>query len=184
MGTICSSCTETKPEQTTATKRLIDTERSQQSESEGVFDGVENSQSAQSSSINSTTTTNTFDLSKEMSLFEDLSKFMRELPARSKGHIWKHSVKVKQEDGSKAVCDKADDEQLILKLLIDTVIVYVKYLDRNRAPLTTKQVKPHVEGAAKWIFQKYHAIDRNQFENDKNYFASMLEAYQQRDSSI
>jgi len=195
MGATCSSCSEYNAER--ANERPMDIDKkTRPSETEGVAVGqtreikeyslTVQSSASQSISLQSPTyaqspaTPGVFDLSKVDSLFEDLAKFMRDLPVRSKGHIWKHSMKAKGDDGSKTVVDKANDEHLILKLLTDIVIVYVKYLDRNREPLTTKEVKPHVEAAAKWIFEKYHELDRNLFENDKNYFSSMLEAYQAR----
>jgi len=186
----CDSCIQDDVEHVNR-RKFIDDNKSQASESSKNNDSIEHSQSdlsfstlsfpAQSSVESlSIAAANSFDLNKVDSLFEDLAKFMRDLPERSKGHIWKHSVKSKNEDGLKTICDKANDEQLILKLLSDIVIVYVKYLDRNRDPLTTKQVKHHVEPVAKWIFEKYHTIERLQFETDKNYFSNILEAYQGR----
>jgi len=111
------------------------------------------------------------------SLFEDLARFLRTLPPKSKQHIWEHGVKIKTPDGKKQVCDSTRDKDQINRLLCDCVIVYVKYLDRNRAPLSTKKVRPHVEQVATHIFGKYHPLQRDQFENDKTYFAAMLEDY-------
>ena len=58
-------------------------------------------------------------------------------------------------------------------------MIYIQYLDRNRAPLSTKKVKPHVEQVAVFIHGKYHPLHRDKFENDKTYFAAMLEDYVQ-----
>eukprot|EP01083_Nonionella_stella_P161859 530640_1 len=113
------------------------------------------------------------------SLFEDLARFLRTLPPKSKQHIWEHGVKIKTPDGKKQVCDKTKDKDQINRLLCDCVIVYVKYLDRNRAPLSTKKVKPHVEQVSTYIYNKYHPLHRDKFENDKTYFAQMLEDYVQ-----
>ena len=50
-------------------------------------------------------------------------------------------------------------------------------MDRNRAPLSTKTVKPYVEPVAMFIHGKYHPIRQDQFQNDKTYFAAMIEDY-------
>jgi len=176
----CNTCTEQEGDQVNVNK-IIDTDKQIRKHSQSEQSLSIQSSSVQSSSLASSgVTPNSFDLNKVDSLFEDLAKFMRDLPARSKGQIWRHSVKFQTSDGSKTVSEKANNEQLIVKLLSDVVIVYVKYLDRTRDPLTTKQVKPHVERAAKWIFEKYHEIERLQFETDTNYFSNILEAYQGR----
>jgi len=110
------------------------------------------------------------------SLFEDLARFLRTLPPKSKQHIWEHGVKIKTADGKK-VCDSTETKDQINRLLCDCVIVYIKYLDRNRAPLSTKKVRPHVESVALFIYSKYHPLHRDKFENDKAYFAQMLMDY-------
>jgi len=110
------------------------------------------------------------------SLFEDLARFLRTLPPKSKQHIWEHGVKIKTPDGKK-VCDATENKDQINRLLCDCVIVYIKYLDRNRAPLSTKKVRPHVENVALFINNKYHPLKRDKFENDKAYFAQMLMDY-------
>lgn len=110
------------------------------------------------------------------SLFEDLARFLRTLPPKSKQHIWEHGVKIKTPDGKK-VCAATENKDQINRLLCDCVIVYIKYLDRNRAPLSTKKVRPHVETVALFIHNKYHPLQRDKFENDKAYFAQMLMDY-------
>jgi len=110
------------------------------------------------------------------SLFEDLARFLRTLPPKSKQHIWEHGVKIKTADGKK-VCDSTQNKDQINRLLCDCVIVYIKYLDRNRAPLSTKKVRPHVENVAMFIHNKYHPLQRDKFENEKAYFAQMLMDY-------
>ena len=65
-------------------------------------------------------------MDKVETLFEDLAKFIRDLPEKSKTHIWGHSVKTRDKNGQKVVGKRAIDEQQITKLLTDLVIVYVK----------------------------------------------------------
>lgn len=60
------------------------------------------------------------------SLFEDLARFLRTLPPKSKQHIWEHGVKIKTPDGKKEVCSSTRDKEQINRLLCDCVIVYVK----------------------------------------------------------
>eukprot|EP01084_Bolivina_argentea_P223487 378121_1 len=110
-------------------------------------------------------------------LIEDLPPFIRTLPPKSKQHIWEHAVKRKTHDGRKQVCDETQNEKHINKLLCDWIIVYVKYLDRKKAPLNTKKVRPYVENISHYIYEKYHPIKRDTFENDKGYFADMVEEY-------
>ena len=111
------------------------------------------------------------------SLFEDLAKFMRILPPKSRSHIWEHAVKIKTSDGQKMVCDNTRDKGHVVKLLCDCVIVYVRYLERDTAPLPTKKAKPHVQSIAEFIHGRYHPLSRNQFQNDRTYFSAMLEDY-------
>mmetsp|Transcript_38525 Transcript_38525/g.63143 ORF Transcript_38525/g.63143 Transcript_38525/m.63143 type:complete len:184 (+) Transcript_38525:36-587(+) len=113
------------------------------------------------------------------SLFEDLARFLRTLPPKSKQHIWEHGVKVKAQDGKKTVCETTRSKDQINRLMCDCVIVYVKYLDRNRSPLSTKTVRPHIEHVTQHIYAKYHPLQRDRFENDKSYFPTMLEDYVQ-----
>merc|ERR1712157_3427 len=47
------------------------------------------------------------------SLFEDLARFLRTLPPKSKQHIWEHGVKIKLPDGKKQVCDSTQDKDQI-----------------------------------------------------------------------
>eukprot|EP01083_Nonionella_stella_P088510 246736_1 len=65
----------------------------------------------------------------EGSLFEDLARFLRTLPPKSKRHIWEHGIRIKTADGRK-VCEQTKNKEQINTLLCDCVIVYVKYLDR------------------------------------------------------
>jgi len=119
------------------------------------------------------------DLSTYDTLFEDLAKFMKELPAKSKKHIWEHAVIEKDKKGKvKTVFDKASKQEQITRLLCDCVIVYIKYLNRKEKPLKTQAVLPYAEPAAKWIFEKYHELDRQRFEQESKYFPEMLEEYQ------
>merc|ERR1711920_799643 len=92
------------------------------------------------------------------------ARFLRTLPPKSKQHIWEHGVKIKLPDGKKQVCDSTQDKDQINRLLCDCVIVYVKYLDRNRAPLSTKKVRPHVEEVAMFIHNKYHPLQREELK--------------------
>lgn len=58
------------------------------------------------------------------------------------------------------------------------VLIFAQYLDRGQKPLGTKQVKPYVEPAARWMFSTYGALEKDRFITDKQYFATMLEQYQ------
>jgi len=75
------------------------------------------------------------------------------------------------------VFDKASKEH-ITKLLCDCVIVYMKYLNRKEKPLKTQAVLPYVEPASQWIFEKHGELEKTRFEDEKEYFADMLEEYQ------
>merc|ERR1719251_385569 len=93
-------------------------------------------------------------------LFEDLARFLRTLPSKSKQHIWEHAVKIKTADGQKTVCDQTSDEDQINLLLCDCIIVYIKYLDRNKASLSIKKVRPHVKQIAVYIFNKFNPLQQ------------------------
>ncbi|ETO25772.1 hypothetical protein RFI_11362 [Reticulomyxa filosa] len=126
------------------------------------------------------------DLNNFESLFEELAKFMKTLPPKSKKHIWEHAVtdkdkkekKEKKDKKDKKVFDKASKEEHITRLLCDCVIVYIKYLNRKEKPLKTQEVLPHVEPVSRWIFQKYGELDRHRFEQESAYFSGILEEYQ------
>jgi hypothetical protein len=120
-----------------------------------------------------------YELELADSLFDRVGKFLKSLPADPKQHIWSHSVKQKQQNGEKAVVDTASTENQVSRLLCDCVIVFVKYMDRQRTPLSRKLVLPVVSNAAKWVFQNYGPIVRSRFESEKSYFGEMLEEYQQ-----
>jgi len=51
-------------------------------------------------------------------------------------------------------------------------------LNRKEKPLKTQAVLPYVEPAAQWIFDNYGDLERQKFETDSSYFATMLEEYQ------
>eukprot|EP01084_Bolivina_argentea_P246930 413159_1 len=170
MGTMCSSCGKDTPSVRSGRGRdpLLKPEKKNKIGGETNESDVEDNSS----------TPQSFNLENMGdSLFEDLARFLRTLPPKSKQHIWEHGVKIKLPDGKKQVCDTTKDKDQINRLLCDCVIVYVKYLDRNRAPLSTKKVKPHVEQVALYIHTKYHPLQRDKFETNKNYFASILEDY-------
>ena len=112
------------------------------------------------------------------SLYEDLSRFLKTLPPRSKRHIWEHAVRIRTPDG-KRVCDSTQSRRHINRLLCDLVIVYIKYLDRDRKPLPSATVRPHKEPVAQFIHLNYHSIQRGRFENDTEYFPQMLDEYVQ-----
>eukprot|EP01083_Nonionella_stella_P088511 246737_1 len=169
MGSMCSSCSDSPSE--SRTRRLLP-EKQHRKVGETNYSDPED---------NPTTNPTPQNFSLENmgdSLFEDLARFLRTLPPKSKQHIWEHGVKIKTPEGKK-VCDQTKDKDQINRLLCDCVIVYVKYLDRNRAPLSTKKVRPYVEKVAVYIQKKYHPLLRDSFENDKTYFAQMLEDYVQ-----
>ena len=116
------------------------------------------------------------------SLYEGLSRFLKTLPPLSKRHIWEHAVRIRTPDG-KRVCDSTQSRRHINKLISDCVIVYIKYLDRDRKPLPSVTVRPHVEPVAQFIHLNYHSIQQGRFENERAYFPQMLMEYVQSQSS-
>ena len=68
-----------------------------------------------------------FDINSINSSFlQDLSFFIRTLPAKSKKHIWEHAVRKRGADGKRRILDSTSNQEQINKLLCDNVIVYVK----------------------------------------------------------
>lgn len=66
-------------------------------------------------------------VSIDSTFLQDLARFIRTLPAKSKQHIWSHAVKIKGKDGKKKkVLDSTSNQDQINQLLCDNVIVYVK----------------------------------------------------------
>lgn len=176
MGAYCSSCTDSSDLSGRTGRLLPDPKQNGQMGETNYSD-----QEDENNTLNGPTQTpQNFNL-EDMgdSLFEDLARFLRTLPPKSKQHIWEHGVKIKTADGKKQVCAATENKDQINRLLCDCVIVYIKYLDRNRAPLSTKKVRPHVDTVALYIHTKYHPLQREKFENDKTYFAAMLEDYVQ-----
>jgi len=149
MGSMCSSCSDTKD---SAGRNRGETERLNRplgtsvSESEDITGG--SSTTGQDDWL--------FELNLQETLFEKLAKFIKSLPPNSKKHIWAHAVRVKNDDGSKVLVDKTQNESQICRLLSDCVIVYVKYIDRKRAPLSRKTVQSQVQPASQWIQKKKH----------------------------
>ena len=110
-------------------------------------------------------------------LFEDLARFMRTLPPKSKQHIWEHALRYQNDAGQRQIYDETQNEKQINKLMCDWIIVYIKYLDRSKAPLQTKIVLPYVKDISQHIYEKYHPLQKDKFERDKTYFAEMVEDY-------
>eukprot|EP01083_Nonionella_stella_P110939 325023_1 len=110
-------------------------------------------------------------------LFKDVAFLMSTLPLfqRAMKNIWKHGVYHKMD--KKRILQETADEDQIRMLVCDCVIIFVKLLDRNRAPMATGQVQPFVKGITSYIYGKYHPLCRDGFENDKTYFAKMLTDY-------
>eukprot|EP01084_Bolivina_argentea_P100006 179664_1 len=77
-------------------------------------------------------------------LFKDVAFLMSTLPPASMKHIWDHGVHHKI-DGKKRILEETADEGHVRRLVCDCVIVFVKYLDRQRRPMSTRQVLPFVE---------------------------------------
>jgi hypothetical protein len=177
MGSMCSSCSDAE---STRTKRNDNSNDPLLQQNKKKSNGETNDSDVEDNTSTVASSAQSLDLDHlGDSLFEDLARFLRTLPPKSKQHIWEHGVKIKTPDGQKQVCSATQDKEQIIKLLCDCVIVYVKYLDRQRAPLQTKKVRPHVEEISQFIFERYHPLQRNEFELDKTYFASMLENYVQ-----
>eukprot|EP01083_Nonionella_stella_P163592 538927_1 len=108
-------------------------------------------------------------------LFKDVAFLMSTLPPASMKHIWDHGVHHKI-DGKKRILEETADEGHVRRLVCDCVIVFVKYLDRQRRPMSTRQVLPFVEGVTSYIYDKYHPLRRDGFENEKT-FSKMLTDY-------
>ena len=62
-------------------------------------------------------------------------------------------------------------------MFIIKVSICIKYLDRNKPALSKKAVYPRTEAMAIFINRVYLPLKRNQFENDSDYFANILEDY-------
>ncbi|ETO08184.1 hypothetical protein RFI_29204 [Reticulomyxa filosa] len=121
---------------------------------------------------------------KEFTLFEDLAKFMKDLPTASKKHIWEHAINKKNKKKNKTKIEKTSEQKQITKVLCDCVIIYVKviyfiffYLNRKQKTMKIDTVLPHVEPAAQWIFKKYKFLEKHRFEQESTYFADMLQEY-------
>eukprot|EP01083_Nonionella_stella_P107903 313125_1 len=111
------------------------------------------------------------------SYFMDLARFVRTLPYGSKHHICEHCVKERLPNGTKQVLQVTQNKNHIQRLLADCVIVYTEYLDRNRASWPTKQIKKFVEPISEFIYERHHPLSAGNFENQRQYFAQMLEEY-------
>ena len=62
----------------------------------------------------------------DSTFFQDLARFIRSLPPKSKQHIWNHAMKIRTSEGKKIITDKTMNKNQINKLLCDNMIVYVK----------------------------------------------------------
>eukprot|EP01083_Nonionella_stella_P120133 359685_1 len=109
-------------------------------------------------------------------LFKDLSRFLRTLPSLSKTHIWRHSVCHKV-DGKKRILEETTKERHVERLICTCVIVFIKYLDRQRQGLGTRRVQAFVKEVVSYIYNTYDPLQRDEFENDKKYLAEMLTDY-------
>jgi len=174
MGSMCSTCSDTSQAENAQKQRQTLLPEKQQDAISDIEGRPSNSNFSEGDAQPKSSTT---DLSKFDNLFEDLAKFIKQLPAKSKKHIWEHAV-IDKDKKIKKVYDKTFEQEHITKLLCDCVIVYVKYLNRKEKPLKTQAVLPYVEPAAQWIFDNYGDLERQRFEQESTYFADMLEEYQ------
>ena len=121
------------------------------------------------------------ELLQKMRLFELVARFLRTVPPASRliCSIWKHCVKTKMDDGKSQVLDRTESVEHITRLLCDCVMVYIKDPGMNYQydPGWPKNVKWFVLPAAAFMFDKYHPLQRSEFENGKTYFAEMLQDY-------
>eukprot|EP01083_Nonionella_stella_P210519 762067_1 len=106
-----------------------------------------------------------------------LSKFIKVLPTKSRQHIWEHSVTIKRNGGKKTVLNETRDSKQITRLLSDAVIVYCKYLDRDKPKLQRKEVDPHLQQITMYIYNKFKPLQRDRFENEKDYFSYMIQDF-------
>ena len=58
--------------------------------------------------------------------YQELARFIRSLPAKSRMHIWAYSIKCIQADGYPQVLSVADNKELIHRLLCNLAIVRIK----------------------------------------------------------
>jgi len=174
MGGTCSACSDTSSAEDVKKRDQLLPEK----QADPTYDIEGRPSESNDGDVSGTTT----DLSTFDNLFEDLAKFMKSLPVKSKKHIWEHAVgekdKKEKKDKTKKVYDKTTKQEQITRLLCDCVIVYIKYLNRKEKPLKTQAVLPFVEPAAKWMFEKHKELERKRFEEENNYFPDMLEEYQ------
>ncbi len=121
-------------------------------------------------------------LANNPDLFEDLARFFRKLPAKSREHIWGHYLKVeiRGQNGKERVLDQTETQDQITTLITDLIIVYFKSQDRTKKPLSSKVVRPLAEPAAKWVFDNHSVVKRKNFISQEGYFADILEQYQLR----
>ena len=120
MGGMCSSCSDTPSVDNRG--RLIAPEKKSKM-------GETNESDPEDDNPTINPTPQSFNLENMgVSLFEDLARFLRTLPPKSKQHIWEHGVKIKLQDGKKQVCNSTQDKDQINRLLCDCVIVYVKVM--------------------------------------------------------
>jgi hypothetical protein len=119
-------------------------------------------------------------LANNPELFEDMARFFRNLPAKSREHIWDHYLKVEIEgqNGKKHVLEWTEGQDQITAIITDLIIVHIKGQDRTKKALSPKVVRPVAEPAAKWIFDNYSSLYRAKFISEEYYFADMLEQYQ------
>jgi hypothetical protein len=116
-------------------------------------------------------------LASNPALFEDLARFFRNLPAKSREHIWDHHLIVTR-NGKKEVTLQTSNQEQITTLITDLIIVYFKAQDRTKKSLTPDVVRPLADPAAKWIMDTYLGLERQKFISDKTYFVDMLQQYQ------
>ena len=110
-------------------------------------------------------------------LLSDLSSFMKTLPQKSRAHIWSHSVRIKLQNKSKLVLDNTSCIKHINALLADCLIVYIKYLCRDQTALKAKPTQQYLKNIAIYIYDKYHPLNKYQFERNMYYFSSMINQY-------
>mmetsp|Transcript_47305 Transcript_47305/g.78500 ORF Transcript_47305/g.78500 Transcript_47305/m.78500 type:complete len:239 (-) Transcript_47305:78-794(-) len=110
-------------------------------------------------------------------LYLELCAFIRTLPSKSRTHIWSHSVKLKSKPKGHEVFAQTGTQQHILALIADCLIVFIKYRHQQKKPLKPKATQRYVTYVAMYIYNKYHPLQQEKFETDKNYLADMIEEY-------
>lgn len=131
--------------------------------------------SSESLSVNSSKRLNI--LNEDDAVFEDMVQFLRRLPPKSRENIWRNAAGLKRDDGRTHVLGLITDSEDITSLLCNCVVVFAKCREQSQSILSQKSVKWHLYRATVYIHMKHGQLERSKFEDDKMYFAQILQEY-------